>query len=165
MASKLRWTRLESMRLQCGSSEQTGGTYPRRCTHRKRTSKSPNKMFKKVLFGGRGTSGMANDDVASAWFSSPMRYPNNSKKALTQARLPRVLSQPPYRAVTCSCLWLGHPLTFRAVIIHSISNKLSEWGTPTTCLLVLNVWSPTLSDPPALQKTLMLLTCDRPSRI
>lgn len=33
-----------------------------------------------------------------------MRYPNNREKALTQARLPRVLSQPSYRAVTCSYL-------------------------------------------------------------
>ena len=105
LASKLRWTRLESMRLQCGSSRQTEGTYPRRCTHRKRTSKSPNKTLEEVLFGGRRTSGMVNDDVASAWSSSPMRYPNNREKALTQARLPRVLSQPSYRAVTCSYLY------------------------------------------------------------
>ena len=80
LASKLRWTRLESMRLQCGSSKQTGGTYPRRCTHRKRTSKSPNKTLEEVLFGGRRTSGMVNDDVASAW-SSGNALPKQSRKS------------------------------------------------------------------------------------
>lgn len=62
-----------------------------------------------------------------------MRYPNNREKALTQARLPRVLS---YRAVTCR---------------RSPRNKLSKWDSSTNChyLLVLNAWSPTLSDLPS----------------